>query len=149
MSNKYTITFIGKQASINIVVRYDTNGLLKEMRFEEDNLEKEAVYFCLMRIPITEDGLSQLSTMTYGTIQVQQVPNDLSFNAFWELYAYKIGNKNRCITLWTALTEPDRIQCLRKIPQYLQYLRQKPHMEKLYPETFLKQRRFEAEYKIV
>lgn len=149
MNNRYTITFKGKQASINILVEYDPNGLLKSLKFEDDDsLSKEAVYFCLMRIPIQEDGLLQMTGELNTPILVNPIPHDLSFNTFWEAYGYKIGDKTRTLKLWTALTEPDRIKCLRSIRQYNQYLQQKPHMERLYPETYLKQERFRSEFKI-
>lgn len=149
MNNRYTITFKGKQASINLIVEYASDGLLMSFKFEEyDNLTKEAIYFCLMRIPINEEGLLQMAGELHTPISVQPIPHDLSFNTFWEAYGYKIGDKTRTLKLWTALTEADRIKCLRSIRQYNQYLQQKPHMERLYPETYLKQERFRSEFKL-
>lgn len=148
MNNKYTITFKGKHQDINILTEYCEEGVLKALRFEESNIGKEAAYFCLMRIPILEDGLLQITGELGATIRVTPVPQDLSFTAFWEAYGYKIGDKTRTMKLWVALTDADRIKCLRSIRQYNQFLQQRPNMERLYPETYLKQERFRNEFKI-
>jgi hypothetical protein len=147
MNDRYTITFRGIHATISLVVEYNELGVLRALKFEDQDLTQEVVAFCYMRIPYLKEGLIDMSSVQ-TPITIEEVPKDLSFNMFWETYAYKIGNKDRAIKLWTALVESDRIKCLRSIRQYNQYLKQRPAMERLYPETYLKQERFRNEFKI-
>jgi len=147
MNNKYTITFIGNHSNIVIQVEYNEIGVLQSLKFETEGLSADAVSFCYMRVPYIEADVLTLGGPK-TPIQVEAVPKDLSFVVFWETYAYKIGDRTRTMKLWTALTEPDRIKCLRSIKQYNQFLQQKPSMERLYPETYLKQERFRNEFKL-
>lgn len=143
MNNKYTIQFLGKTATIEVEVEYSEAGHLAKLVFPI-GISREAIEYCYNRIPLDENECID----TPGIAKVLTVPQDLSFNVFWEQYAHKIGDKTRTMKLWTALTEADRIKCLRAIPKYHQWLRQRPSMERLYPETFLKQERFRNEFKI-
>lgn len=148
MNNKYTITFKGKQSNINVTAEYGENGVLRALRIEEEDLSVDAVAFCYMRVPYIEDELPRMILEPNVPITYEPVPKNLSFNTFYEAYDYKIGDKTRAMKLWTALTEADRIKCLRSIRQYNQYLAQKPNVERLYPETYLKQERFRNEFKL-
>lgn len=80
-------------------------------------------------------------------ITVEEVPEDLSFNEFWTTYDYKVGKKDRALALWAALPAEERAQALRAIPKYKYWLAQRPAIEKLYPETYLKQKRYQNEFK--
>lgn len=148
MNNKYTITFNGKHSQIHITAEYGENGVLRGLRFEEEGLSAEAVSFCYMRVPFLEEELPLAGAQKSTHIHVLPVPKDLSFNTFWEAYGYKIGDKTRAMKLWVALGDADRVMCLRSISKYNQYLKQKPSMERMYPETYLKQERFRNEFKI-
>ena len=142
--NKYTITFKGHKANIPVDVAYGESGKLRSLDFGEQEISSEALTYCYNKIPAHESDLGQIGFLAL----VEAVPQDLSFTAFWEKYGYKIGNKTRAMKEWTALNTADRIKCLRAIPQYHQYLKNKPNIDRLYPETFLHQRRFENQFKL-
>jgi hypothetical protein len=144
MTTKYTVTFKGKQANVPVTVAYGENGLLRSIDFGEQQISEDALKFCCARIPSVEAELSELGFLCL----IEQVPQDLSFNVFWEAYAYKVGDRTRAMKEWTALVDADRVKCLRAIPQYKQWLKQKPNIEQLYPQTFLKQRRFDNQFKL-
>ncbi len=144
MTTKYTVTFKGKQKQISVTVAYDENGCLHSLVFSDPDNTRAAVGWILHTIPATENDLGEIGTIAI----VEPIPQDLSFNVFWEAYAHKIGDKTRTLKLWAALTEEDRIKCLRSIPRYNQWLKQRPSMERLYPETFLKQERYRNEFKV-
>lgn len=144
MNTKYTITFKGKTQNIPVTVAYGENSQLRSVDFGGQDISAEALQFCYRNIPFQENNLGEIGYIAL----VEAVPQDLSFSAFWEAYAYKVGDKIRAQKLWTALPDEDRVKCLRSIPKYNQFLAQKPHMDRLYPETYLKQRRFENSFKI-
>ncbi len=143
MNNRYTIFFLGKAQTIEVQVEYSEANCLNKLTFPAD-LSREAVEYCYNRIPMDEKDLVDYP----GAWRIEAVPIDLSFNVFWESYGYKIGDKTRTMKLWAALNEGDRIKCLRAVPKYNQWLKLRPNMERLYPETFLKQERFRNEFKV-
>jgi hypothetical protein len=67
---------------------------------------------------------------------------DLTFNAFWNQYNYKMGNKARVCKKWDELPEEDRIQALAFIRRYKNWCDRKK-IEYCFPETYLNQRRWE------
>lgn len=143
MKNKYNITFKGNNQSINVLVGYNEDGTLHSAKFDEQTIPPNALQFIWERIPLQEMSLGDIGMLAI----VSPVPKDLSFNAFWEAYDYKVGDKQRAYKLWTALGEADRTLALRAIPKYNVFLKLKPNQDRLYPETFLKQERFRSEFK--
>src|SRR5690349_19738368 len=99
MNNKYTITFFENQTNIEVEVEYADGGALNRLSFPQD-LKRETVEWCYNRIPMDERDLVD----TPKLCKIEQVPQDLSFPVFWELYAHKIGDKKRATILWGALT---------------------------------------------
>ncbi|MEZ5195087.1 MAG: hypothetical protein R2764_01410 [Bacteroidales bacterium] len=77
---------------------------------------------------------------------IKKVAPDLSFEAFWEAYAYKVGKKERAQKLWEGLSDPDKALALSACPKYRYYLSTKTNMEQAYAETWLRNRRFEDQY---
>lgn len=70
---------------------------------------------------------------------------NLTFERFWNQYAYKVGNKARAVKLWNALPEMERVLALGAIDK------QRRHSESRrtdlpYPETYLSQRRWENQF---
>lgn len=81
------------------------------------------------------------------SLDVREVPEDLSFTAFWNAYSYKMGDKKRAEKLWNALSDAERSQALQAVPQYEFWLAKRPTVEKAHATTWLNQRRFENEFK--
>jgi hypothetical protein len=144
MKHRYTIRFAGKTDSIAVTVAYGDDGGLRSVAFEDKEITVQARLWCYERIPMTDADMDSKP----GIYTVEAIPEDLSFNVFWEAYHHKIGDKTRAMKLWVALVDADRVKCLRAIPKYDQWLMQRPSMERLYPETFLKQRRFDNLFKV-
>lgn len=143
MNNQYSVTFKGKTTNVAVMVAYGENGLLRSVDFGAQDISVEATRFCYSHIPMEESELGQLGYIAL----IEQVPQDLSFNAFWEKYGNK-QNRDRAFKFWSALPEPDRVAALRAIRRYDQYLAQKPNQDKKYPDTWLKNRCWTDEYKI-
>lgn len=79
-------------------------------------------------------------------IKVSDVTDtDYSFERFWNLYGYKVGNKDRVKKKWERLPEGEKILALGSIPRYRRFTECK-HIEMTYPETYIDQRRWENEY---
>lgn len=78
---------------------------------------------------------------------VKHLPPDLSFDAFWNAYEYKVGNRTKCKQLWNKLTDGERIAVLESIPKYNRWLKLKVTVDRIYPERYLSQKRYENEFK--
>lgn len=61
------------------------------------------------------------------------------------MYGYKVGNKPRVQKKWNALPEGERILALGAIPKYKRFAEGK-HIDLVYPETYIDQRRWENEF---
>ena len=141
LTMKYTVT-VKKTATA--IVEYE-DGILSNLQMPM-GVTAEQAWWLKTSIPERESELKAWAAQSQ-ILQVDEVPQDLTFNAFWEAYNYKVGKKDRAIKYWNALTESDKAKVFQAIPKYNFWLAQRPNMERLYPEGFLHQRRFENEFK--
>lgn len=138
--SKYLITFI--TTSTKALVEYNAEGCLIEYKLEGGFDEKQFKFF-FERFPFTYKRLEIWKTSDPTKFKVEEVEPDLSFSHFWDEFAHKTGNKGRAIKLWDKMNEVNRIAALNHIPIYDQELLKKPGQLKLYPETYLNQRRWD------
>jgi hypothetical protein len=120
------------------MLEYDHNDRLKSILFDCEMTDKQHAQFIRV-IPLFEaDFLERAnrSKVVYST-----VPADLSFSAFWNAYAYKVGDKARAEKLWNKLSEAEKVTALKAIPAYNYFLKTKK-IDKTYAETWLNQKRF-------
>ncbi|WP_338875690.1 hypothetical protein WBJ53_08690 [Spirosoma sp. SC4-14] len=124
---------------------YDEGGNLVNFTNDAQLNEMQRTWL-KSRFPMGRNDLTLL-VHDSKTLTVQLISADLSFAHFWEEYGYKVGHKTRVQKLWDKLPDADKLKALEAIAPYSYYLSTRPNMERLYPETFLSQRRFETDYK--
>ena len=73
---------------------------------------------------------------------VEEAP---TFERFWNMYGYKVGNKTRVQKKWNQLPEGERILAMAAIPRYKRFAQSKC-IDLVYPETYIDQRRWENEF---
>jgi len=111
-----------------ILFEYTLNGIIKSFIIEQDDdVTDTLVKWIFARFPVNVKAFGLPEFQKVFTIE--QVPDDLSFEAFWEAYGYKVGNKDRAKKLWNLLTDPERAQALMACSKYKRYLSTKPTME--------------------
>lgn len=131
-----------KETGATLLFNYNLNGFL--IGFKTDFVVKEAtVTYFKEHFPFTVDGLNHYKTLQM--FKVDELLQDLSFEAFWNTYAHKVGNKARAEKLWNALSDNARAKALNYIRTYNNYLLQNQGIQKLYPETYLNQKRYNNE----
>jgi len=123
---------------------FNQDGVLCEFKAAAD-INAAALIWLLERLPKYNNTLAVIAKQ--NKMELVEVPLDLSFENFWNSYNHKIGNKDRSRKLWEKLSDADKVRSLVVIPRYDTYLKAKNGIEKLYPETFLNQRRFENDFK--
>lgn len=95
--------------------------------------------------PLTKEVL--LSWFHPQLKEIKEVPEDLSFARFWDLYDYKMGSKAKAEKAWNEATEADKIAALAAIPKYNFWL-STVTTAKLHGATFMNQRRYENDFKV-
>lgn len=140
---KYAI--FSTQFEGQMILGYE-NGILTFLSLEKAVLSEHQHLWTLENLRIREQELHEMVGRS-KTMRIEVLPEDLSFERFWNEYGYKIGDKKRAEKLWNGLTDADKIKVFQSIPKYNSYLRMHPNIERLYPQTFLHQRRFENQYR--
>lgn len=128
----------GQSFKGNVILEYDHNDIIKRIEFECEMSSEQHVKF-IKNIPLKEATFLDVATRSGVVFSVK--PPDLSFEKFWNAYAYKVGDKNRSEKLWNKFSDAEKITALKVIPIYNLFLRTK-NLDKAYPETWLNQKRF-------
>lgn len=124
-----------------MTLAYGEDGFLTKWERDGD-WPIEAWRWFFNNVPIRlVDFLERWATLP--ALEVKEIPQDLSFSAFWNAYNYKHGNKPRAEKLWNALSEAERNQALQEVSRYQLWLAKHPAIEQAHATTWLNQRRFE------
>lgn len=120
----------------NVLIDFDNKSALNLKQIE--CFEKD--------FPFTLERLEKLIKLY--SFKVKEV-SDYSFDAFWNLYNYKKGNKDRAEKLWNELPKEERSECLDAVSIYnvsLDYDEEKRRNEKQLPETYLNQKNYKDKF---
>lgn len=137
--SKYLIEFTRFEASI--ICEFNEKGLLSSLSIDYGNMEQQQIVYLLQNIPVDLPRVTVYSKTK--NVKVTDVPADISFNAFWSKYNYKVGKKARAERMWDALTNESKVKALNNITKYTQWLAQHPTIEKQYPTTYLSNEQWE------
>lgn len=137
----------GMDIGLEFVFKYDLNGIL--VAFEKNQLLNEAQVRWLYsdRFPETEDVLKRLwiqDPKMRKKFKVEQAPADLSFDALWELYGYKVA-KQDSLKAFEKLSELDILKCFQGLKGYEDHLAVKK-VGKAHLSRYINGRYFENEY---
>ncbi|NSW46221.1 MAG: hypothetical protein HPY79_10455 [Bacteroidales bacterium] len=137
---KYLIT---NDKGLKLEVAYDESGVLYALEFHCDVTYDRVRRLLQVNDIITYDNMLLLTS--HFKMKVAEIAEDLSFDRFWNVYSYKVGNKTKTEKLWNALSDADKTTCLRRIKAYKSYL-ERTGIAQAYPETYLRNRRWEDQY---
>lgn len=98
-------------------------------------------------IPKTTQELEDLGKNKQLSVKITPIQTDLSFNAFWELYSHKVGNKKRAEGHWKKLDDSTRAMVMQKVKEYNFYMQHVSHA-KVFAERFLSEKRYENDFTI-
>ncbi len=122
--------------------QYDLNGTLKVFKILGVLTEKQR-NFLFSNFPYLEKEIEPFKK-DVKFFEVTIGKPDLSFDTFWKLYNHKMGKIN-AEKQWKKLTELEKLNAIRSIKAYDGYLKRK-QIAKVYPERYLKHRRFEDQF---
>jgi hypothetical protein len=129
--NSYVLT--SERFDGTVKLNYTTKGYLKAWSFEDASMKVSDWKWLLEHLPAKEKNIDFYREQGF---RIQLIPPDLSFDAFWKLYNYKVG-KNRAERLWIKLSEADKALIIEAVPKYLRHLKKKPHLEQMHASTYL------------
>lgn len=119
-------------------IRYDQQGTIVSIQFDETSNVIQRLW-CLKMLGDgkTLENISSQITQKGVKNEVLDLPDDLSFEVFWNTYECKVGKKDRVKRKWEAMEAGERVKALQYIKKYRYYLAQHPHIQQIYPETYL------------
>lgn len=128
-----------------LVFKYDLNSLLIAFEIQATLTPSQRDWF-FKNLPLNEQTLVVAWPKASKTMRVQEVPEDLSFETFYNRYAYKVGDKKKCQKLWANLTDENKAKALHAIAKYHKFV-ESTGTAKVYPERFLSKEYYNNEYK--
>lgn len=139
LPSKYQLASKKFDGFINL--EYNDNGVMTKFEVVND-IPDEAIIAILMRIPLKNESGVMEAFMKGSSAVITPIKEDLSFDRFWIEYDNKVGNKKRAEKLWTELSEQNKLLALKYIKRYDSLLKIQNGIAKLYPETYLNQKRW-------
>ena len=134
---KYLVIY--KKTQAELLFEYNDKGFLKAFSSDIQAVQS-TVDFYRQKFPFTASDIDYYKNHQEFTVKL--VAQDLGFKNFWNTYAHKVGNKKRAEKLWDALTEVEKVKALSYLKTYDRHLIENRGISKLYPETYLNQKRF-------
>lgn len=136
--SKYVIKFVRFQASA--IVEYDDAGYLIQVQLEPGSFQETHIKSFFLKTPWKEIHLDMWRNTE--NVTVDQFLGDISFDAFYNAYAHKVSKRSRAEAIWKQLPDPEKVKAIAFISHYNNFLIQSPGINKLYPETYLTQQRW-------
>lgn len=118
-------------------VRFNTEGILNGFDVRA-LLEPGMLKYFIKNLPFEEVNIEVYKS---PTVTIKPIPDDLSFEAFWKRYNYKVGHKKKAEQMWNRMTDAERMKALAWIHTYEQQLAF-TKVAKMFPETYLFQKRY-------
>ena len=138
----------GKEIGLVFLFKYDLNGNLKLFEICEGELvAKQISWLFSANFPANEHQMQTIwmKDEKYTKVFIVEVsPADLSFEALWNLYDYKVSRQD-AETKFKKLKPAEVIKCFTETPYYLDHLKKNPGIGKLHLATYINKRRFEDE----
>lgn len=119
------------------------NGELKAIDFTQANMDAMAVEYFKNKVPVNEQNLK--SSFKPETIIVA-CDVQVRFEEFWQKYNHKF-NRARAEALWDRLSKSDQVVAFYALDAYHKYLRKHPTQAKLHPDSYLRTKAFNNDYR--
>lgn len=138
----------GKTIGLVFLFKYDLNGNLKLFEIEEGDLNTDQINWLYSHnFPATEtlivnQWMKEERYLKHFTVEVS--PADLTFEALWEKYDYKVSRQDS-VKAFNKLKQGDIIKCFIEVPYYLKSLQKNAGIGKLHLSTYISKRRFDDE----
>lgn len=142
---KYLATVTGQNEAkeklqIHATLNFDESKRLIGFDLKGDITEGSHQYLIGI-LPLTETDMHNKLGQR-PNVKIEPIPEDLSFEKFWDTYNHKYGSKPRAERLWMSLPEAEKMKAMRHLNQYEYYLKCNPGIAKAHASTYLNQTRW-------
>lgn len=141
--NKYIITSPKFSGEINVL--YGLDNKLLFIDFMKCDLTEEQIEFFKSKLSVVYSD-KFMEPFGNAKLTVMEQGYKVTFDQFWSRYNHKI-NRIRAEKAWNKLSEADHVNAFFKYPLYERHLALYPWKTKANPETYLKDRYWESEWK--
>lgn len=140
---RYIITSPRFSGEINVL--YGLDNKLMFIDFMRADLTDAQITMFKTRCPVyfTETFLENFPGSQLNMIEENYT---VTFEMWWKRYDLK-RNKVRCLALWNKLSQADQVNAYFKLGQYERHLSLNQWKTKADPDTYLRQRYWESEWK--
>lgn len=142
ITNIYTVT--GTTFKGSIVFKYDASGTLVAYELDGELNGQQIDWLFTDKFPLKETGIRMFQAIKNFTVQRGEL--DLSFDAFWNAYGYKVGKKPMAENIWKRMNKADKMGAMAGIKPYNSYLVRHIQQEKAHATTYLNQRYWEQDW---
>lgn len=140
--------FLVQGPKYSAIIAYSDQGMLQNLDMSGVDRADAVAYF-LAWVPKTIEFLeAYVNDTSRKLMKVTEIAPDLSFQAFWDAFDYKMGNRSRVEAAWAKMSTEDKNACMLSLKRYKTWKKLNPNIAHMYGETYLNQRRWENEYKI-
>jgi hypothetical protein len=105
----------------SIIFQYDELGRIIAFQFDCE-ITDDIWDYITGHFPLR---IETLKHPAFKNFEIMDVPEDLSFDAFWNAYQYKVGNKERARKLYNLLDDHERTRVFSGIKKYNAFLAKK------------------------
>lgn len=146
MTTTYTVR--SKQDGFVWQFEYTLNGDLKTLEILEGKLSgKQMKWLFSPNFPAVESIMkTEWMPKLRKNFEITVGEPDLTFQAFWDLYAHKVGKKKMAENIWNKLSKARRIKAMLGVKKYNNHLRLNTGQAKAHASTYLNQEYYENEY---
>ncbi len=139
-----TYVLLNKEGKQLLLLSYNDGGYLVGFQWLIEPTEQQMVWLT-SNIPWADKHIETIVERSNGKVKVEIVPHNIGFEAFWNAFGYKVGDKAKCIKLWDKLKDNERLACIRSFKKYELFLEQKG-TAKVWPERYLSRKYWENEF---
>lgn len=106
-------------------------------------LPAEQLYKLAEVLPATLEGLRHMAQTTGA--ELREVQEDYSYDRWYDLFSVP-RNRERALGHWKKLTADERAKCFVALEAYDRYCQRNPWYNRQYPDSWLSQKQFNAEW---
>lgn len=142
MNTKYLIEH--KLFKKPVSICYNEFGIL--CFYDGTGLDQKQSDWFLNNLPLTENIIPVYQQKYSNSLRISKAQSDISFEAAYNAYNFKVGKKEKSRKLWNNMLDNDKHLFFRMLADYNAYLTKK-HIAKAYFETFLNNQYYLNDYK--
>jgi hypothetical protein len=119
-----TFLFTSDKFGGEVAFAFAPGGILHRIENRSDMTESQLTWV-LRKMPVTLEAF--LPWVKESGMPAIEVPQDLSFDAFWAVWPGVVANRAKALVLWEKMSKSDKAICLFGCPAYRRYISRSKH----------------------